>query len=99
MDAQLSFTGHNSATRLSPERNGAIRMRLAITAALLAPTMFVIPGEAHAQAMSAEEAATLRAELAALKAKVDTLAARPAPATAEQGRSPKDRRRVGRGKG
>jgi len=63
-------------------------MRLAITSALLATTMFVVPGEAHAQAMSAEEAAALRAELAALKAKVDTLEARLDAATAEQGESP-----------
>lgn len=51
-------------------------MRHAFTAALLATTIWSLPGEARAQAMSAEEAAALRAELAALKAKVETLEAR-----------------------
>jgi phosphate-selective porin OprO/OprP len=62
-------------------------MRTRLTAALLATTMFGLPAQAHAQAMSAEEAASLRAELASLRAKVDTLearldAAQPAPAPA-----------------
>lgn len=64
-------------------------MRTRLTAALLATTMFAMPAEAHAQAMSAEEAAALRAELASLRAKVETLEARldaaqtaPAPAPA-----------------
>ena len=62
-------------------------MRHALTAALLATSMFSLPTAAHAQAMTAEEAAQLRAELAALKAKVQTLETRldaatvpPAPA-------------------
>src|SRR3546814_4514877 len=38
--------------------------------------MFSLPTSARAQAMSAEEAAGLRAELAALRAKVETLEAR-----------------------
>ena len=57
-------------------------MRPTLTAALLATTMFCIPTTAHAQAMSAEEAAALRAELAALKAKVQTLEDRLDAATA-----------------
>jgi phosphate-selective porin OprO/OprP len=62
-------------------------MRPLFTAALLATSMFTLPTAAHAQAMTAEEAAALRAELAALKAQVQTLEARldaaavaPAPA-------------------
>lgn len=51
-------------------------MRHALTAALLATSMFSLPTAAHAQAMTAEEAAQLRAELAALKAKVQTLETR-----------------------
>lgn len=51
-------------------------MRYAFTAALLATTMLCLPDDAHAQAMSADEAAALRAELAALRAKVETLEAR-----------------------
>lgn len=51
-------------------------MRHALAASLLATTMFTLPQTAHAQAMSAEEAAALRAELDALKAKVETLEAR-----------------------
>src|SRR3546814_11882694 len=38
--------------------------------------MACLPDTAHAQAMSAEEAAALRAELASLRAKVETLEAR-----------------------
>ena len=60
-------------------------MRRSLTAVLLATSMFILPSEAHAQAMSAEEAAALRAELAALKAKVDVLEARLDAATAESG--------------
>src|SRR3546814_15952440 len=49
--------------------------------------MFSLPTTAHAQAMSAEEAAALRAELEALRAQVETLEARvdqasPPPAAA-----------------
>ncbi|MGQ3100545.1 MAG: OprO/OprP family phosphate-selective porin [Sphingopyxis solisilvae] len=62
-------------------------MRHALTAALLATSMFGLPAAAHAQAMTAEEAAQLRAELAALKAQVQMLETRldaattpPAPA-------------------
>ena len=57
-------------------------MRHAITAALLATSMFSLPTAAHAQAMTAEEAAQLRAELAALKAQVQTLETRLDAATA-----------------
>ena len=45
-------------------------MRQKLSAILLATTMLALPSTAHAQAMSAEEAAALRAELAALKAQV-----------------------------
>ncbi|PKP88954.1 MAG: porin [Alphaproteobacteria bacterium HGW-Alphaproteobacteria-17] len=62
-------------------------MRHALTAALLATSMFSLPAAAHAQAMTAEEAAQLRAELATLKAQVQMLETRldaattlPAPA-------------------
>lgn len=58
-------------------------MRHALTAALLATSMFSLPTAAHAQAMTAEEAAQLRAELAALKAKVQTLETRLDAATAQ----------------
>ncbi|WP_194952808.1 OprO/OprP family phosphate-selective porin [Sphingopyxis solisilvae] len=51
-------------------------MRHALTAALLATSMFSLPAAAHAQAMTAEEAAQLRAELAALKAQVQMLETR-----------------------
>ncbi len=51
-------------------------MRHALTAALLATSMFGLPAAAHAQAMTAEEAAQLRAELAALKAQVQMLETR-----------------------
>lgn len=64
-------------------------MRHVFTAALLATSMLSLPTAAHAQAMTAEEAAQLRAELAALKAQVQTLetrldaaTAQPTPATA-----------------
>lgn len=57
-------------------------MRHALTAALLATSMFCLPAAAHAQAMTAEEAAQLRAELAALKAQVQTLETRLDAATA-----------------
>src|SRR5690606_5702319 len=63
-------------------------MRRALTTALLATSMFSLPGMAHAQAMSAEEAAALRAELAALKAQVQTLEARLDAATAEPAPAP-----------
>ena len=58
-------------------------MRHALTAALLATSMFSLPTAAHAQAMTAEEAAQLRAELAALKAKVQTLETRLDAATVQ----------------
>ncbi|MBE1525648.1 phosphate-selective porin OprO/OprP [Sphingopyxis sp. OAS728] len=58
-------------------------MRHALTAALLATSMFSLPTAAHAQAMTAEEAAQLRAELAALKAQVRTLETRLDAATAQ----------------
>lgn len=58
-------------------------MRYALTAALLATSMFCLPTAAHAQAMTAEEAAQLRAELAALKAQVQTLETRLDAATAQ----------------
>lgn len=58
-------------------------MRHAFTATLLATTLVCLPAAAHAQAMSAEEAATLRAELASLRAKVETLEARLDAATVQ----------------
>jgi len=75
-DAGLSYTSNNSAIGQSPFRNGASFMRHALGAALLATSMFSLPATAHAQAMSAEEAAALHAELAALRTKVETLEAR-----------------------
>lgn len=51
-------------------------MRPFLIAALLGTTMLSLPSAAHAQAMTAEEAAALRAELAALKAQVQTLETR-----------------------
>ncbi|MGH6694141.1 OprO/OprP family phosphate-selective porin [Sphingopyxis sp.] len=63
-------------------------MRHAITAALLATSMFSLPTAAHAQAMTVEEAAQLRAELAALKAKVQTLETRLDTATAPPAPAP-----------
>ncbi|MCW5647623.1 MAG: porin [Sphingopyxis sp.] len=58
-------------------------MRHALTAALLATSMFCLPTAARAQAMTADEAAQLRAELAALKAQVQTLETRLDAATAQ----------------
>ena len=63
-------------------------MRRALTTALLATSMFSLPGMAHAQAMTAEEAAALRAELATLKAQVQMLEARLDAATAEPAPAP-----------
>ncbi|KQZ71518.1 porin [Sphingopyxis sp. Root214] len=63
-------------------------MRHAITAALLATSMFSLPTAAHAQAMTAEEAAQLRAEIAALKAQVQTLETRLDTATAQPAPAP-----------
>jgi len=63
-------------------------MRHALTAALLATSMFSLPTAAHAQAMTAEEAAQLRAELAALKAQVQTLETRLDAATAQSAPAP-----------
>lgn len=63
-------------------------MRHALTAAFLATSMFSLPTTARAQAMSAEEAAALRAELAALKAQVQTLEARLDAATAQPAPAP-----------
>ena len=51
-------------------------MRPFLIAALLGTTMLSLPGTAHAQAMTADEAAALRAELATLKAQVQTLETR-----------------------
>lgn len=59
-------------------------MRHAFTIALLATSMFSLPTAARAQAMTAEEAAQLRAELAALKAQVQVLETRLDAATAQQ---------------
>ncbi|WP_411338557.1 porin [Sphingopyxis sp. J-6] len=58
-------------------------MRSFLTAALLGTSMLGVPTLAHAQAMSAEEAAALRAELAALKAQVQTLETRLDAATGQ----------------
>ncbi|HKX88600.1 MAG TPA: porin, partial [Sphingopyxis sp.] len=63
-------------------------MRHALTAALLATSMFSLPTAAHAQAMTAEEAAQLRAELAALKAQVQVLETRLDAATAQPAPAP-----------
>ena len=63
-------------------------MRHALTAALLATSMFCLPTAARAQAMTAEEAAALRAELATLKAQVQTLEARLDAATAQPASTP-----------
>lgn len=63
-------------------------MRHALTAALLATSMFSLPTAAHAQAMTAQEAAQLRAELAALKAQVQTLETRLDAATAQPAPAP-----------
>ena len=63
-------------------------MRHALTAAFLATSMFSLPTAAYAQAMTAEEAAQLRAELAALKAKVQTLETRLDAATAQPASAP-----------
>jgi phosphate-selective porin OprO and OprP len=63
-------------------------MRHAFTAALLATSMFSLPTAAHAQAMTAEEAAQLRAELAALKAQVQTLETRLDAAAAQSAPAP-----------
>lgn len=63
-------------------------MRNTLTAALLATSMFSLPTVAHAQAMTAEEAAQLRAELAALKAQVQTLETRLDAATAQPTTAP-----------
>jgi len=51
-------------------------MRHVITSVLLATSMLSLPTVAHAQAMTAEEAAALRAELAAMKAQVQAMEAR-----------------------
>ncbi|MDO9370035.1 MAG: porin [Sphingopyxis sp.] len=63
-------------------------MRHVLTVALLATTMFSLPSVAHAQAMTAEEAAQLRADLAALKAQVRTLETRLDAATAQPASAP-----------
>lgn len=59
-------------------------MRPFLIAALLGTTMLSLPATAHAQTMASEEAAALRAELAALKAQVQTLETRLDAATAPQ---------------
>lgn len=63
-------------------------MRNVLTASLLATSMLSLPSVAHAQAMTAEEAAQLRAELAALKAQVQTLETRLDAATAQPTTAP-----------
>ena len=63
-------------------------MRHVLTSALLATSMFGLPTAAHAQAMTAEEAAQLRAELAALKAQVQPLETRLDAATAQPATAP-----------
>jgi len=63
-------------------------MRHVLTAALLATSMLSLTTPAHAQAMTAEEAAQLRAELAALKAQVQTLETRLDAATAQPAPAP-----------
>ena len=63
-------------------------MRHAFTSALLATSMFSLPTAAHAQAMTVEEATQLRAELAALKAQVQTLETRLDAATAQPAPAP-----------
>ncbi len=69
-------------------------MRPLLTAALLTTSMLAVPTVAHAQAMTAEEATALRAELAALKAQVGRLESRldatetaPPPVPAEPAKS------------
>lgn len=63
-------------------------MRPILTAALLGTSMLGLPAVAHAQAMSAEEAAALRAELATLKSQVQTLEARLDAATGTPATAP-----------
>jgi phosphate-selective porin OprO/OprP len=63
-------------------------MRHIFTAALLATSMLSLPSNAHAQAMTSEEAAQLRAELAALKAQVQMLETRLDAATAQPAPAP-----------
>ncbi|MBJ7501843.1 MAG: porin [Sphingopyxis sp.] len=63
-------------------------MRHTLTAALLATSMFSFPAAAQAQAVTAEEAAQLRAELAALRAQVQTLEARLDAATTQTAPAP-----------
>ncbi len=58
-------------------------MHHTLAAALLATSIFVLPTTAQAQAMSSDEAAALRAELATLKAQVQTLETRLDAATAQ----------------
>ena len=59
-------------------------MKYAITAPIVMCTAALVPGVARAQDISAEEAADLRAQVAALKAKVERLEARLDGAAAEQ---------------
>lgn len=63
-------------------------MRSSLIAVLFASSMLTMPTAAHAQAMTAEEAAALRAELAALKAQVQTLETRLDAATAQPAPAP-----------
>lgn len=63
-------------------------MRHLLTAAFLATTMFTLPQAAHAQAMSAGEAADLRAQIEALKTQVQTLEARLDAATGQPAAAP-----------
>ncbi|WP_338426174.1 OprO/OprP family phosphate-selective porin [Sphingopyxis kveilinensis] len=63
-------------------------MRHPLTAALLATSILCLPTAARAQAMTAEEAAALRADLAALKAQVQTLESRLDAATVQPAPAP-----------
>ena len=63
-------------------------MRPLLTASFLATTMFILPQAAHAQAMTAEEAADLRAQIEALKAQVQTLESRLDAATGQPAPAP-----------
>ena len=63
-------------------------MRPLLTASFLATTMFALPQAGHAQAMSAEEAADLRAQIQALKAQVQALETRLDTATGQPAPTP-----------
>ena len=63
-------------------------MRYILAATLLTTTMLCLPAAAHAQSVTAEETAALRAELAAQKAQVSMLETRPDAAEARQASAP-----------